>query len=121
MAIITGDFSITRGDTHVQSWALVDSSGVAVDITGGKFYCTLKNAVADADPGVLQLTSPSSGITIDNAAGGLATLTITAAQTAALAIQTYEYDVQYKDSAGTITTLARGKMTVTSDVTITTA
>lgn len=121
MAVISTNFNVIQGDTYVESWALLDQSGVAVDLTGAKLYFTVKTAYADADPGVLQLTSPSSGITIDSAAGGLATLTITSTQSGALTVGTYKYDVQLKDSAGTIKTLVSGTLTVDAQVTITTA
>lgn len=117
MAAITGNFSITRGDSHIESWVLTDASGSAVDITGGKLYLTIKNAQNDADPGVLQLTSPSSGITIDDAAAGEVTLTITATQSDALTPLDYFYDIQYKDSAGLVSTLANARLTVLADIT----
>lgn len=120
MANVSDNFTIVRGDTYVESWAIT-LNGSAVDLTGGKLYFTLKSGYAVADPGSLQLTSPSSGITIDNAAGGLATMTITATQTAALTPGAYVYDIQFKDSNGKVTTFARGIATVDYDVTVSTA
>jgi hypothetical protein len=121
MAIITQNFSIRRGDTWVETWNILDALGAAVDVTGAKFYMTIKNNTGDADPGVLQLTSPSSGIVITTAASGIVTATITATQSAALAAQTYVYDIQMKASNGDVTTLDTGTLTVSPDITITTA
>lgn len=118
MAIVGENFSIYRGDTWTETWTILDQNGVSVDITGATFKMTLKNNTSDADPGVLQLTSPSSGIVITDAATGVVTLTITATQTAALTPSTYEYDIQMNNT-GTVKTLVRGKLTIVADVTIT--
>lgn len=120
MAAITGDFTIVRGDTWTETWVF-SVGGVATDITGGKIYFTMKNAVTDADPGVLQLTSPSSGITIDSAAAGQCTFTITPAQSELFAPATYYYDIQYKDSAGNRQTYGPYRLTVIADITISAA
>jgi len=118
MANVAGNFTITRGDTYKENWVIKDESGTPINITGGKLYFTLKNSVSDPDPGALQLTSATGeGITITDAPNGAATMTMTSAQTAALNVQTYYYDIQYKSSSGEIFTLARGTMTVESDVT----
>lgn len=117
------NFTITRGDTYVEDWTVTDNNGVALDITGGKLYFSVKTDYSVADgSATLALTSPSTGITIVDAATGKARLLITAAQTSAMtAGLTYVYDVQFKDVNGVVTTLDKGKITVEPDVTQTTA
>jgi len=122
--MIQDNFSIVRGDTWTETWTLTDDDGLPANVAGAKFWMTLKNGYTDADPGVLQLSSPSSGITIVDAANGVVKLRISAAQSAALAALTYFYDIQMKttDAEGdVVTTLAKGRVTFESDVTNTTA
>ena len=113
------NFSIVRGDTYIEDLAVKDSAGAALDITGGKLYFTAKTSYNVADESAsVALTSPSTGITITDAANGLARMIITAAQSATLTGgQTYVYDIQFKDVNGNITTLDSGSMDVRQDVT----
>lgn len=121
MALVTDNFTIYRGDTYRETWTIMNGANPST-IVGGKLYFTIKTNLTDVDgSAVLQLTSPSSGIVLNDAANGKATLTITSAQTAAIAVGTYWYDVQLKNSDNEITTLVRGRLTVDADVTISTA
>ncbi len=107
-----------RGDTIVINISAKDTTGAALNLTGGILTATLKNDLADVDPGLSQVTSPSSGIAITNAAGGLATVTFPATATAALLDDaTLYYDVQFVDSASRKTTLEKGTIVCERDVT----
>lgn len=120
MAAVSGNINITRGDTYVETWSVKQSDGTTnFDLTGGKMWFTIKTNASVADgSATLQLSSPASGIVFSGTpTDGTATLTITAAQTAALVPQTYYYDIQVKNSAGAITTLASGTLTVDADIT----
>jgi hypothetical protein len=73
-----------------------------LDITGYKFYFTLKKSLDDADPGVLQI----SWTTHIDPTNGLTTLTITHDQTKVLIPGPYFYDIQYIDGGGLVNTPA---------------
>lgn len=119
---------VKRGDTitlkiKVRQPPDISPSGAMQDLTGCKLYATLKLSTDDADPGLGQVTSPASGIVIDTPATlGTATATFPASVTDGLSTPTEVFwDVQLKDAAGQIRTVADGTMTVQPDVTRTTA
>lgn len=112
------NYRVYRGDTIVLNITAKDTTGAALNLTGGTLTATLKSTMSDADPGLSQVTSPSSGITITNAAGGLATVTFPATATAGLTDDTTLYgDVQFVDSAGRKSTLELMTFEVKRDVT----
>lgn len=107
-----------RGDTKTYPFGFT-FNGAPVDITGKKLYFTLKTAIGDADPGVLQkVLGPFSGAA---AVAGTGELVLTSTETAALAPGKYLFDFELRDEAVSphhVTTLAKGTLTVLADVTI---
>ena len=62
--------------------------------------------------GAIAYSSPSSGITITDAAGGIATLTIPASATSSLTVKTiYDFDIWMKNAADERYPLCRGTLT----------
>ena len=110
---------ITRGDTSALNVTCYQSDGVtALNITGYTLWWTAKNSASDADPGVIQKTTTGGGITITNAAGGIATVNLVPADTSGLSTGVaLLWDLQAKDGSGNITTLAAGMVAVTADIT----
>lgn len=91
---------------------------------------TFKNAQSDADPGVLQKKITTSNVagTGQISADGSTTsgaavcaFSFTAAQTAALSPQTYEFDVVAKTASGARFPIAAGLVTVTMQTTTSTS
>jgi|SRR6478609_8294558 len=118
---LPANISIYHGDTYEETWTLKQADGVTpYNLSGAKVWMTVKTAYSVADPGSLQISSPASGIVFTDIPNGVINMTITAAQSAALAVQTYVYDIQIKDVAGKIFTLTSGTFTVNPEVTITT-
>lgn len=114
--------SLRRGDTATWDLPVVDDHGAPFDLTGCTLWFTVKaGSVADADA-VVSCSwvdgGASSGIAVDNPLTGIAVYGITAAQSAALALRIYSYDVQLKDTIGAITTLVIGSLAVSADVTL---
>jgi hypothetical protein len=73
-----------RGDTAGWNLAVVDTTGAPFDLTGYTLWFTAKRAITDADAdAVFQLTN-GAGITVTNAAGGLAAITPRRADTSSL-------------------------------------
>jgi hypothetical protein len=114
---IIADIEVTRGDTPAWNLA-VTQGGSPFDLTGCQLYLTAKNQIIDLDPGVFQLTI-GSGITVTNAAGGLARVQLRRADTAALSTNvSLVYDIQLSIPGTSETyTLVRGNLTVVQDVT----
>ena len=115
------DLEMTRGDTG--RWNLDFSPTDA--LTGdAKIWFTAKRAYSDADGvSVIALSSaPSGGITI-NSIAGTAQVVIPPSATASLvtpappARLALSYDIQLKQSDGTITTVLSGYLNITSDIT----
>jgi hypothetical protein len=113
---------LPRGDTG--RWNLTFS----VNLTGAKIWFTAKRVYTDADDAALiALSTTTSGITITDAPNGLATLVIPPASTASLTTPpppqplTLDYDIQVKESDGTVTTVQQGKLNIRGDVTNSTA
>ncbi len=72
------NISITRSKTGLYNLAVTDADGSVVDLTG----MTLYFHASASGIATIEKSSPSSGITITNAAGGLVQLKIDPADTA---------------------------------------
>ena len=103
------DISIKSGDTYTRVLTVTDSSGAAINITGASLTFALKQYMGSVVlTSSLALTTPASGI---------ATLELSAAQTAALtAERIYRYGVQVTDTQSKVTTPIEGLAVVTADV-----
>lgn len=110
------DLSMTRGDTPTFDLTITDAAGDAVDLTDATIAFTAKRSIADSAT-VFQKTV-GSGVTVTNAAGGLASVLLAAGDTTALPDRTIalHYDVEVVESDGTKTTVASGLLTVSPDV-----
>lgn len=102
----------------------VTQDGVAVNLTGCKLIFTVKNAPAsqlDA-AALLQKTSPSGGIVITSAAGGLATISIAASDTVSVsAPANYQWDLRIIEAGGKARESAAGTFRVLQNVTTATS
>lgn len=91
--------TMRRGDTPVWELAVVEEDGSPFDLTGCTLYFTAKLLITDADPGLFQLTN-GAGITVTDAAGGLATIQPARADTSGLNQDTKLFvDVQVSRAA----------------------
>jgi hypothetical protein len=96
--------SVKQGDTYISPLTITDDDGAIINLTGATltFHVRAYGATTDAitPAPTLALTAPTQGI---------ATLTLTAAQTATLAAaRTYRYEVEVVDSLSNITTPVQG-------------
>jgi hypothetical protein len=112
------DLRVKRGDKIVLSIAAKKADGTPQSLTGATLTFTAKDRLTDADPGVIQKTT-GGGITIDDAANGLASVTILPADTSGFTgPRTLLWDVQMDVAAfGDKKTLDSGKLYVLPDVT----
>ena len=111
------NLTVFRGDKWSYPATFTLASGTLVGVT---LWMTLKSALADADPGLVQIRSDgvSPGVVITD--GTHATFTLTPAQTNALPTTALFYDVQVKLPSGDVYTTQSGRFIVTADVTRTT-
>lgn len=111
---VSQDLTVYKGDAEEFSVAVVDSLAADVDLTTGfTARMHLKASAADADE-VLELTE-ADGLTLGD---GSITIAMTAAQTAALTLKGYVYDIEVIETAtDDVRTVARGRVLVTDDVT----
>lgn len=114
------DLTMYRGDTR-ELVILVNQNGQPVNLDGSKLWLTAKWYVSDPDNmAVIALTSETSGgIVFDPLVRGRAVATIQPISTRAFpdGPVTLQYDVQMKDVTGKVTTVERGTLTVTPDIT----
>jgi hypothetical protein len=95
------NLTVRQGDTVTKVLTVADA-GQPTDLTTAAvtFHLRLPNSTTD---------SLAQSLTLTNAPGGVATLTLTAAQTAALpALRTLRYEVECVDAIGNVTTPVAG-------------
>ena len=89
-------------------------NGVATTLVGATLFFTVKSTEYDSDltdaSAVLQKTKTTYVATGDNAAAGIAVITINPTDTQSVAPGTYVYDIRVKNAAGEIYKLDEGKL-----------
>lgn len=97
----------------------VSRNGGPVDLTGASLWFTGKESVDDADIDAVFQKTEIDGITITDAVNGRARIVIAPADTSGLANEdiTLECDLQVQEADGTVTTAARGSLTLIPQVT----
>lgn len=106
---------ITRGDSRTISVPYLNSAGVALDLTGATVFFTVNAADSPADDTAAVISKTITSIS--NPSLGIATISLTNADTQNITPAEYYYDVQVKDAAGNVTSSKRDKFIVTGDVT----
>jgi hypothetical protein len=107
------EIDINLGEFNDETLAVaITNNGSAYDLTGKSLQALFKTAagVADGDPSTITLTSPSGGITITNAVGGLANVAIPKADLQNANITFWRLDVV---SGGLQNTAIYGKVGIT--------
>lgn len=110
------NWEVDQNTTHTFSVEYKDSSGDPISLVGS----SAKMQVRDTKGGsklAFSLSSPASGITIDQANGKI-TVRMTPAQTNKLFYPKSSYDIMLTDSNGNKTKLVEGFITLSRSVTI---
>lgn len=111
----TNDIVIYRGDTTSLVFTYEDINGDPIDVTG---YSAKFQARKDTDASTADIDLSSAGGTITvGTTNGLFTVSISAAITAALDSDDYDYDLQVTDGSSNVRTISRGTITLLKDVT----
>lgn len=108
------NITVERGATFslVVTWR--DSNGTAINITGYTARMQCRRSV-EADETLFSLTD-SAGLALGGAAGTI-TITLTAAQTAAIDATSGVYDLELVSAGGVVTRLVEGSVTFSPEVT----
>jgi len=109
-----------RGDDEEYAITVTGSAGEPFDLTDCELQFTAKRRLTDPDEEAVIVKTSGDGIEVTNPTGGLATMTLTSADTAGLPAHRtgLYYDIQVTDSDGLISTPIEGRMTVRPDVTV---
>lgn len=108
------DFTIVRGDTKLLPLKFLDKNKTPINITGYKFYVTVKENIDDPDEQAVytfDYTCPDN----EDSQNGVVILKIDTSQMSS--DKTYYYDIQMKDPADVVRTLLIGKLLLKKDVT----
>jgi len=118
---------MTKGDT--KSWDVfvtrenpVTGLDEVVNLTGAKAWLTVKRTSKDDDASAVFKKNSTDNPTkvIITALTGIVRVTIDPADTESYPYRWLNYDVQVKESNGVVTTVARGKLELLSESTIST-
>lgn len=105
------NLKVYKGVTFTQAFRLQNSDGSVLSLTG----CTVRMVIVNQDGTnpLFTLTSPSAGITVDTNTGRIV-VTLSAAQTAAIAARTPRqfYHVSVTDGNGVVTRYLQGYVEV---------
>ena len=110
MAAGTYNFTIEQGATFSRVITLQEN-GSAMSLSG---YSAASQFRSTHDSSTVAGTITSN---VTNASGGVLTLSMTATQTGNIEEGIYVYDVEITSSAGAVTRILQGKVTVTPQVT----
>lgn len=102
-----------KGITFSQNVFASDGLGEPLDMTG--YVARMQVRPDFGETAILDLSSPSNGIVIDEE---LVQVTITAAQTAALDAGNYKYDLEVESPDGTVLQLLYGSFKVKESITV---
>ena len=109
----TTSWSRFRGDTHPAEFAIRDTAGAAIDLTGWTAFLLTVNSERNPLDATNELAQ--IGGTITDAAGGLVEFPGTALGT--LPAGVVWYDVQATDAASSVRTVSKGRLRVDQDIT----
>lgn len=106
--------SMYRGDARTFNVVFKESgAGTPIDITGFSVWFTVKDAIGDSDPGVIQKIVTNH----DDPTNGSTSFQVSHTDTSGLSEKAYLYDIQYNDANGSPVTVVRDYFVITNDVT----
>ena len=117
MTITPGNYDITvyQGTTFSQVFTWKDQNDALINLTGYTARMMARTSVDAASP-FITLTNANGGIALGGAAGTI-TLSMSDADTSALALAKGVYDLEVVDTLGKVTRLLQGNLFVSAEVT----
>jgi hypothetical protein len=115
MAAGVHNFTIEQGTTVSMSFAYQTSTGAVISLVGYTARMQARETVSTAST-FIDATTENGQLSI-NGAGGIVTLSLSATVTAALDFRTAVYDLELISSAGVVTRMVQGTITLSREVT----
>lgn len=119
--MVITNLNMVRGSTLSFDFSVTNTAtGLAENLTGGTLKFTAKWDFTDVDGSAVFQKTIGSGITVTNAAGGLANVTIAASDTTSLpaTIVNLNYDLKYTDASSNVWPILYGLLTIVPNVTV---
>lgn len=111
----TYNMTIDQGTTVSVQFAYRTAANAVIDLTGYTARMQARPTISSAVT-VMDATTANGQLTVTGATG-IVTLGLTAAQSAALDFDRAYYDLEIVDSAGVVTRLVQGTVTLSREVT----
>jgi hypothetical protein len=106
---IKANLIIDQGTTYSTTIDIIDDNDMPIDLTGYTGSAQLRKHYSSSN-------STSFAVSVD-ASSGILALSLTAAQTGALAAGRYVYDVELTNASNVVSRIVEGIVTVTPQVT----
>ncbi len=101
-----------QGDTFTRTVTITDSAGAPVNITGAALTLHVR-----ALGGTVDVITPAPTLTLTTPLSGIATMVVSATETASLTAQkTYSFEVEMVEAGGAITTALMGLLYCEEDL-----
>ncbi len=113
MAIVEDTFDWRSGDTLLLTYTITDDAEAAVDVSSGTFAYQLNDGRLPTDTAQISKSS-GSGIAVSGASSNIVTITVAAADSAALA-GIYWHELQVTDGSSQVKTIMWGHVTFKTD------
>lgn len=108
------DIETYRGDDLKLVVSFAQEDGTVYDLTGATLFLTIKKSISDTDAEAIYRDTITS---FDDPTSGSQDIVIPNTTTDNFVITSYVYDIQLKESDGSIKTVIKGKILVDLDVT----
>jgi hypothetical protein len=115
MAAGVYNFTIEQGTTVAIDFAYQTAAGVAIPLTNYTARMQARETIS-SPVAVIDATTSNGQLSV-NGAGGIVSLALSATVTAALDFRTAAYDLEIVSSAGVVTRLVQGTITLSREVT----
>lgn len=117
------DLRLTRGDSYSLPFAVTDSSGNAVNLTGYSGWFTVKHSTSDTDGSAIMQLTVGNGVTVPSPTDGTGTIDIASSNWSGYTApkNPVYWDLQFKASTGEVYTVDSGRIWVKQDVTLSTS
>lgn len=104
------ELSLDQGTDYLGQLTLSNDDGTPLDVTGSTFDCQIRKSYFSAN------STANLEMAIVDAANGVVSLTLDAANTANIKSGRYLYDIKRTDANNQVTRLVEGIITVTPQV-----
>jgi len=113
MGPLTQNFTMVTGDTKILNVSIKDPAGKVVNILGYSIIWALKTSVGNSS--TLIKKTIYDGISVTNGAGGIFQIRLESSDTEGMKPAVYYHECEITDSAGNISTVFTGRVSLIED------